>query len=283
MEVARRVLQLDAIHLQEELTDSFFRQCLQCCKYCFTEGIARFKPEVKAALQCLLMHQSLLANGATFPQSMLGLRFTYRGRWRVIAFILLYVASRWYRDREDLMNRSLARVIGVNHWTLKKISSLIEATLKLFALWNFVLFLVRGRYPTILERILGLHMVPSRPAGLQEPSTEYTNREELWHGFTEFVTCVLPFVNVVALKNWTVHTLIHYLPRLKPALVSNEVGVSLCAVCGDAPTLPHLGSCGHVFCYYCISANKMADANFKCNVCESIVVSYKFMAVSSDQ
>ena len=272
---ASRVFQLDATQLQDELVDTFVRQSAECCKYCFTEGFSRFKPELKAVIQFFLLHQSLLSDRATFPQSMLGLKFDYDGKKKALIFIGLYVGCRWYSERTDVVNGLVSSLTGINYWAANKVSSLLEAILKIFSLVNFILFLLRGRYPTILDRVFNMRMVPSRPHTVQQPAAQYTNSEILWHGFTEFVMCVLPFVNVTFIKNWSKHTLMHYFPKLKTALIDPKMGVSLCGVCGDTPTMPHLGSCGHVFCYYCISANKMADKNFKCNTCSEVVLNYK--------
>ncbi|XP_047507089.1 peroxisome biogenesis factor 2 isoform X2 [Pieris napi] len=42
---------------------------------------------------------------------------------------------------------------------------------------------------------------------------------------------------------------------------------TVCAVCSEKPTLPHVMGCSHIFCYYCLQANKMADTDFTCPKC----------------
>lgn len=40
-----------------------------------------------------------------------------------------------------------------------------------------------------------------------------------------------------------------------------------CAYCNDRPTLPHHMGCSHVFCYYCLKGNYLADSQFECPIC----------------
>lgn len=274
---ADRVHQLDSVHLQDELVDTFVKQMADCCKYCFYGTLSRFRPELKAAVNILLLHQSLLRQNATFPQAMLGLRYS-GGRKRIIVYIVLYVLSRWYSDRQPLIYQLLSTVANLNSGTLAKAGKWLDVCLKAFSIVNFLTFLLQGRYSTVLERVVGMTVSLSRPKQFQAPSYEFTNQELLWHGFTEFVMCVLPFVNLVAVKNWFNQLMVsEYVPEAMRRRVQDvERGVSTCAECGDLPTMPHSAeTCRHVFCYYCISANKMADSNYACPVCGERISRYQ--------
>lgn len=274
---ADRVHQLDSVHLQDELVDTFVKQMADCCKYCFYGTFSRFRPELKASVNILLLHQSLLRQNATFPQAMLGLRYS-GSRKRIIVYIVLYVLSRWYSERHELINKLLSTVANLNSGTLAKAGKWLDVCLKTFAILNFLAFLLQGRYPTVLERVVGMTVSLSRPKQFQAPSYEITNQELLWHGFTEFVMCVLPFVNLIAVKNWFNRLMVsEYVPEAVRRRVQDvRRGVSACAECGDIPTMPYSAeTCRHVFCYYCISANKMADSNYACPVCGEEISSYQ--------
>lgn len=41
-----------------------------------------------------------------------------------------------------------------------------------------------------------------------------------------------------------------------------------CAHCDERPTLPHHMGCAHVFCYYCLKGNLIADEQFECPTCQ---------------
>lgn len=52
--------------------------------------------------------------------------------------------------------------------------------------------------------------------------------------------------------------------RLEPVMTL----LTRCAYCGERPTLPHHMHCSHVFCYYCLQGNVLADASFQCPECD---------------
>ena len=277
---ADRVHQLDSVHLQDELADTFVKQMADCCKYCLYGTLSRFRPELKAAVNVLLLHQSLLRQNATFPQAMLGIEYS-ASRRRILVYIALYVLSRWYNERQELVSQLLSTAANLNSDVCAKTGVWLDVCLKVFSLVNFLAFLMEGRYPTVLERIVGMTVTASRPRQLQPPSYEFTNQELLWHGFTEFVMCILPFVNLIVVKNWFRRWMVSkYVPRaVRRSVQDVERGVSTCAECGDVPTMPHSAeTCRHVFCYYCISANKMADTNYMCPVCGEQISRYQSTA-----
>lgn len=45
-------------------------------------------------------------------------------------------------------------------------------------------------------------------------------------------------------------------------------GDTKCSYCGERPTLPYHMGCNHVFCYYCLQGNLIADAQFECPTCQ---------------
>lgn len=52
------------------------------------------------------------------------------------------------------------------------------------------------------------------------------------------------------------------------ALAPDLLLATRCAYCAERPTLPYHMQCSHVFCYYCLKGNVMADQSFQCPICD---------------
>ena len=66
----------------------------------------------------------------------------------------------------------------------------------LAAFASFLVFLVNGRYRTLLDRALRLRLATPSVQGSREVSFEYLNRQLVWHAFTEFLLFLLPLVGI---------------------------------------------------------------------------------------
>lgn len=85
---------------------------------------------------------------------------------------------------------------------LSRISSLISTTHSAAAFASFLIFLVNGRYRTLLDRILRLRLAPPSSQVSREVSFEYLNRQLVWHAFTEFLLFLLPLVGISRWRRW---------------------------------------------------------------------------------
>lgn len=85
---------------------------------------------------------------------------------------------------------------------LTKLSSAISNIHSTAALVSFLVFLVNGRYRTLLDRILRLRLAPPTSQVSREVSFEYLNRQLVWHAFTEFLLFVLPLVGISRWRRW---------------------------------------------------------------------------------
>lgn len=65
-----------------------------------------------------------------------------------------------------------------------------------------MVFLVHGRYRTLLGRILRLRLAPPSSQVSREVSFEYLNRQLVWHAFTEFLLFLLPLVGISRWRRW---------------------------------------------------------------------------------
>lgn len=81
-------------------------------------------------------------------------------------------------------------------------SSIASTTHSIAAFASFLIFLVNGRYRTLLDRILRLRLAPPSSQVSREVSFEYLNRQLVWHAFTEFLLFLLPLVGISRWKRW---------------------------------------------------------------------------------
>lgn len=264
-EVVLRVSQLDALELDEEILDMLWGQLSNCTRHFSVNAWYTIKPEVTALLRVLLWRYSVLATGATFGQQMLGSTYSRNynssssvSRGKRITLVGLQIFVEWVHERWGVVLPWLSQEKGA---ALCKLMNYTEVLLKTLTLLNFMNFLVQGRYPGLLQRLLGLGMSHTRKQISQTPAYTYMNREILWHGFTEFIFTVLPLINVARIRRWC-------------RSVAMKCGIQLprpvndrCPVCNSVPCMPHLPDCGHVHCYYCLKSNLLADEMFQCGIC----------------
>ena len=90
---------------------------------------------------------------------------------------------------------------------LSRLSSLVSTTHSIAAFISFLVFLVNGRYRTLLDRVL--RPSPSAPPQIKvtgQVSFEYLNRQLVWHAFTEFLLFLLPLVGIGRWRRWLAKT-----------------------------------------------------------------------------
>ena len=276
-----RVSQLDASELDEELSEILQDQFVGLFKLFPSVQQFWLKPELKALVRFLIWKYSIQAHGQSFGQRMMGLTYSLGAdRLSPISFnqkaalFLCMVGAEWLQERLETVCKLLR--LPVSPSVLQRALNWILTSVKILSLGNFVIFLLSGWFPTLKERVLGLRMVPEHPQTLRQMSYEYMNREILWHGFSEFLFFVLPHFNLFVMKNW----LRRYITFGRERNVSSMAGGQMtsksadftaCAFCESLPTMPHTADCGHVYCYYCLRANCLADSRFPCCVCGSPV------------
>lgn len=272
-----RISQLDAFELDGALEQLVWSQFSQCFQHFKPGLLTPFEPELKALLQLLLWRFTVYSQSATAGQALLSIRYRdaasgvrrYRpmSRRQKLGMALCTVGERWLRERSHslflrLPTDSYARAA---RRALELLTGLVRAA----SLLNFLQFLRRGSYPTLAERALGVRAEFSQPqVAPRDVSFHYVNRELLWHGFAEFLIFLLPLVNVWKLKA-------AMLSLFSPPHASSDLDADAseaanckeCGLCGEWPTLPHTIGCSHVFCYYCIKGNTIADMYFTCPRC----------------
>ena len=169
--------------------------------------------------------------------------------------VVPYLWSKLYKRTLLCEGIGEKHVIGISTRQLHT----MESFLSMVRLVNHAVFILKGTYRTLPERILGASMLYSQQHADRTVSFEYLNRQLVWGEISELALFVLPLVNVSSLRR----TIERYLPGMKGVEVakSYQGDPSACPVCGSSisPVSCTALPCGHHFCYYCLSSRLFAD------------------------
>ncbi|KAI8456667.1 Pex12 amino terminal region-domain-containing protein [Phakopsora pachyrhizi] len=120
-------------------------------------------------------------------------------------------ASNWssFYSRDPLERRRYLRRAAWN--TLERLS-LVTSTIQLI---NFLIFLLNGRYRSLLERFLRIRLRYSQRGSFRNVSYEFLNRQLVWESVTDFVLFLLPLINVTRLRVHLRHARLKILNTLR--------------------------------------------------------------------
>jgi peroxin-2 len=142
---------------------------------------------------------------------------------------------------------------------------------------NFFIFLKDGMYLTLPERILGL--VPKvsdedhyNNVHLNRTQMDYMYRDVVWRAIAEFLTAVIPLINIDQIKN-RLSRLVGTMPDMNSDIkLADKIkrDITRCAICLKQPFNPYIIGCRHVFCYYCLHSKYLSDPSmgFTCIMCK---------------
>lgn len=260
MERVLRVNQLDACELDGNITDVLQHHFLGIFNPLQSIRIDEWKPELKALIRYVLWKFSLSSGSSSFGLRMLSLVYTNKNSTALsygqrAGLFFCFVLSEWMAERGEWF---LCKLPGDVPLCILRHSL---TALKILSLINFTLFLMNGSYPSLKERLLRLQMAPITPQTLRTVSHSYLTREILWHGFSEFMFFVLPHCNLFTLRN-----IARRMCNSKTSTDNKQ-----CSFCEGLTTMPYISDCGHLYCYYCVSANLTADSSFPCCTCNQLV------------
>ncbi|EQK98560.1 peroxisomal biogenesis factor 2 [Ophiocordyceps sinensis CO18] len=174
---AFRVAQVDAELLDDELVELLKGQAADALKY-FGGGHLHddWSAEMLLALRAVLFKLTVWDHDATWED--------------------------WLLDQDDGHDGpSSPRIRLLSRWT-ERLTTAHSAA----ALVSFLVFLVRGRYRTLLDRVLRMRLAPPTSHVSREVSFEYLNRQLVWHAFTEFLLFVLPLIGINRWRRWLSRT-----------------------------------------------------------------------------
>ncbi|KAI1198382.1 Pex12 amino terminal region-domain-containing protein [Nemania serpens] len=212
---AFRVGQVDAELLDEDLVQQLRDQVGDALKYLGANLRDDWSAEILLALRAILFKLTVWDHDATYGAALQNLKYTDARR----AGPVLAAPSKWQKSLYGLVT-----VTGKYGWTkwenwlldqdngydepsawVKRLSGLTTRITTLHstaAFVSFMVFLLQGRYRTILDRVLRMRLAPPTSQVSREVSFEYLNRQLVWHAFTEFLLFVLPLVGINRWRRW---------------------------------------------------------------------------------
>ncbi|KAL8797022.1 MAG: hypothetical protein Q9195_000793 [Heterodermia aff. obscurata] len=211
-----RVSQVDASLLDEELLTLLQAQVGDGLKYYGAHLRDEWAAEILLGLRAVLWKLSIWDHDTSYGASLQHLRYVdarHAGavprapsRWQKAGYGLVSVGGRyaWARWENWLAEKEGEEEGGVrgNVRILSKLSSWISTAHSLAAFASFLVFLVNGRYRTLLDRALRLRLAPLAGQVSRQVSFEYLNRQLVWHAFTEFLLFLLPLVGIRRWRRW---------------------------------------------------------------------------------
>ncbi|XP_073951603.1 peroxisomal biogenesis factor 2 [Choristoneura fumiferana] len=260
-----RVTQLDAGQLDDQLEELLKQQLFNATKY-FEPGILQpVLPELELLLRTWIFKYSVYDKKLTFGQQMLSLKYNMENfsKSKLYWYYGYTVGLKYLKDRALYSLTSNTRVQSFVHQL---------ETFQLFGdILNFLRFIQSGKYPVLIDFILGLELTADKLT--REDLTDFSwTRELLWHNFIELIGTLISLMNIFGLQRLLSNVLkyVWWRQHIKPAGkmdVPTMTHATVCAICSQGPVLPHTMGCSHIFCYYCISANKAMDYEFACPKC----------------
>lgn len=216
---AFRVGQVDAELLDEELVDLLHAQAGDALKYLGSSLKDDWSDEITLALRAVLFKLTVWDHDATYGAALQNLRYTDARRdspvlapptrWQKALYGLITVGGKygwtkwenWLLDQDNGYDAPTPLVRR-----LSAITTRLTTVHSIAAFASFLVFLLRGRYRTLLDRVLRLRLVPPTSQVSREVSFEYLNRQLVWHAFTEFLLFVLPLVGINRWRRWLSRT-----------------------------------------------------------------------------
>ncbi|OAA62101.1 peroxisomal biogenesis factor 2 [Cordyceps fumosorosea ARSEF 2679] len=217
---AFRVAQVDAELLDGELVELFRDQVCDALRYIAGGHLHDdWADEIGLALRAILFKLTVWDHDATYGAALQNLKYTdARRRGPVLAppsraqkalhglvsVVGTYAWGKWegwLLEQDDGYEEPSPRVRMLSRWTSRVTTAHSAA-----ACASFLVFLLHGRYRTLLDRVLRMRLAPPTSQVSREVSFEYLNRQLVWHAFTEFLLFVLPLVGINRWRRWLART-----------------------------------------------------------------------------
>ncbi|XP_043275844.1 peroxisome biogenesis factor 2 isoform X2 [Venturia canescens] len=233
-----RINQIDAAQLDEEIYKVLKLQTHAITKFCPEEKVEAWQPEIDAFLKFVIWCFSLGSGKSTFGQRLLDLNYAKLNRQKAVLFLIFTVVPVYLRDK--LVDRRRATT-SASEERLRKWVEMIANIFHLLSFFNLLVFLHRGKQPSIVERLLGVSSENSHKHKPRQIGYSYMTRELLWHGLMELFSMGLPMINFHSVKQtilrfWTKNrrNARDSVENLHPHMDTH----TLCTYCHENPILP---------------------------------------------
>lgn len=213
---AFRVGQVDAELLDEELLELLKGQVGDALKYVAGGHLKDdWSAEISLALRAVLFKLTVWDHDATYGAALQNLKYTdarqdgpvlvppsklQKSLHGIITVFGNYAWAKWEDwlvEHDDGFDQPSPRVRR-----LSRLTSALSTVHSVAACASFLVFLLHGRYRTLLDRLLRMRLAPPTSQVSREVSFEYLNRQLVWHAFTEFLLFVLPLIGINRWRRW---------------------------------------------------------------------------------
>ncbi|PGG96509.1 hypothetical protein AJ80_09815 [Polytolypa hystricis UAMH7299] len=212
---AFRVGQVDAELLDEELLSLLKGQVGEGLKYFGSHIRDDWSNEIQLALRAILFKLSIWDHNASYGAALQNLKYTdsrskgpvYSSptKWQKSLYGLFTVGGRYAWDKWEswlIGQEGGYEEPSADVRALSKLTNFVSTSHSIAAFASFLVFLVNGRYRTLIDRILRMRLAPPSTQISREVSFEYLNRQLVWHAFTEFLLFLLPLVGIGRWRRW---------------------------------------------------------------------------------
>lgn len=233
---AFRVGQVDAELLDEELLDLLKGQVGDALKY-FSGGHLKddWSAEIQLILRALLFKLSIWDHDTSYGASLQNLKYTDARHcgpvlspptvWQKSLYGLVTVVGKygWTKWEDWLVNQDDGfDAPSPSIQRLTRLTSGLTTAHSVAALASFLVFLLQGRYRTLVDRILRIRLAPPTSQVSRQVSFEYQNRQLVWHAFTEFLLFVLPLIGINRWRRWLSRMWRKTKSAMRPGLDSSD-------------------------------------------------------------
>ncbi|XP_059052495.1 peroxisome biogenesis factor 2 [Achroia grisella] len=260
-----RVTQLDAVQLDVQVEELFKQLLFQAARYLEPGILQPILPELELIIRTWIFRYSFYKKHCTFGQEMLSLKYKTDNisQSKMYWYYGFTVGLKYIKERAMYSLTSNQRVQDLVHK--------LETFQLISDIFNFLRFIQYGKYPVLIDFILGLELTADKLT--REDLTDFSwTRELLWHNFIELIGTAISLMNMFGLKK-KLSTVLkymwwrHYSRTSGTPTNATMTQNTVCACCLSKPVLPYTMGCSHIFCYYCIMANKTADRDYACPKC----------------
>lgn len=291
-----RVNQLDAGRLDDEISELLRQHVADIFDFWSTPLVQRFQPELQAILRAIVWKYTIWEDSPTpggrlqnlifVPAASAGVTPLPLMRNQKLGFLVVTAFLPWLSIRlhefaehlQSVGQRSNTWLQGFARWCTRFVAPWLTRAHAVCTTINFIAFLHRGTFVSLSQRALGIRMMHIESAARRQTSLEYMNRVLVWNGVSEFLTTVLPLLDLTRVQRYATRRL---LPRGRAGLDvgASDVKGSVCGFCGASPAgSPVRSDCGHQFCYFCLASELMegvTNGGVACPTCSSTIVGFK--------
>lgn len=134
--------------------------------------LSKVHPELKASIKFLIVYYSVIKCNRTFGQKLLLIQYVRLNNLKKF----LYILTHFYDYAQERLE------FWKHYDNIKFIFTFLNGLLIIGRFVNISLFLMKGQYPNLNERLLGLKQEYVHDNAQRLYDTKYMTRELLWNG-----------------------------------------------------------------------------------------------------